>query len=257
MKQSGLVVTERDNGQWAALFIDPAIGQEASEPLTGSLDAAQRLSIKRAMAHRHESIPLNTDEEAGRLEEYFRALEWKPCSGRAKFLRHYGPLQLRVEQIGPQLWAGSVCVAVPQQLPSGEIELLHSWERFTDLTEEAAKRDAMATAQHNIGPAPEGSDNEWRCLSDMPDEDWSRTLHRLGFPGYPEREGMEMEWLLNDSPSRVCSSNRGSSIGQRGPVSLTRSPKCGHALGNPCSRTPAPRPATWPGVFVCGHFLLL
>jgi hypothetical protein len=79
-----LVVAERDKGRWAALFIDPAIGQEASEPLADGLDASKRLAIKRAMVYRRESAQLNADEEVGRIEEYFRSLEWKACPNRPK-----------------------------------------------------------------------------------------------------------------------------------------------------------------------------
>jgi hypothetical protein len=72
------------------------------------------------------------------------------------------------------------------------VQPVHLWDpSFTDLTEDAAKRDALATALYKIGPAPDGSDKEWRCLSDIPEEDWSRTLKGLGYPGYPEREGMQ------------------------------------------------------------------
>jgi hypothetical protein len=112
---------------------------------------------------------------------------------RPKFLRHYGSLQLRVEQIGPDLWVGSVYLGLhPQRTPDGSELSAHFWERpFTDLTEECAKRDALATAHYRIGPAPDGSDPEWRCLSDISEENWLSTLKRLGFPGYPEREGME------------------------------------------------------------------
>jgi hypothetical protein len=189
-----LVVSERDKGQWAALLIDPAIGQEASELLTDGLEAAKRLAIGRAMVHRCESVPLNPDEQIGQIEEYFRLLKWKACLDRPKFLRHYGPLQLRVEQIGPHLWVGSVYLGLwPKQTPDGSIQYVHRWDDplFTGLTEEAVKRGALATALRKIDPAPDGSDNEWRNLSDIPDENWSRTLSALDFPGYPAREGME------------------------------------------------------------------
>jgi hypothetical protein len=187
-----LVVSDRDNGHWAALLIDPAIGQVASELLADGLDAAKRLAISRAMAHRCEFVPLKPDEQVGQIEEYFRLLKWKACD-RPKFLRYYGVLQLRVEQIGPRLWVGSVYLGCwPQQSPDGSVQYVHRWDPpFTGLTEEAVKRGTLATALRKIDPAPDGSDNEWRNLSDMPDEDWSRTLNNLEFPGYPEREGME------------------------------------------------------------------
>ena len=187
-----LVVSERDNGQWAALLIDPAIGQERSEPLADGLEASKRMAISRAMAYRRESAQLSAAEEVGRIEEYFRLLEWKGRPDRAKFLRHYGALRLRVEQIGPQLWVGSVYAGCWQlQTPNESVRPGHVWERFTALTEEAAKVGALETACKRIGPAPDGSDKEWRCLSDIPEDDWSRTLNGLGFPEYPEREGME------------------------------------------------------------------
>ena len=188
-----LVVVERDNGQWAALLIDPAIGQEASELRADGLDAAKCLAIERAMVHRCESIPLSPDEQVGQTEEYFRLLKWEARLDRPKFLRHHGPLQLRVEQIGPHFWVGSAYLGCwPQKKPDGSVQYVHRWDPlFTDLTEEAAKRDALATAFRKIDPAPDGSNNEWRDLSDVPDEDWSRTLNDLAFPGYPAREGME------------------------------------------------------------------
>jgi hypothetical protein len=102
-------------------------------------------------------------------------------TARPKFLRHYGPLQLRVEQIGPDLWVGLIYLGA---WPGW-------WDPFTALTEEAAKRGALATAFNRFGPAPEGSDDYWRSLSDIPDADWAITLASLGFPGYPAREGMQ------------------------------------------------------------------
>jgi hypothetical protein len=66
------------------------------------------------------------------------------------------------------------------------------------LTEEAAKHAALVTARRRFrhapdgsDKAPDGSDKEWRPLSDISDEDWSKTLKDLGFRGYPEREGTE------------------------------------------------------------------
>ena len=66
------------------------------------------------------------------------------------------------------------------------------------MTEDAAKDAALVTARRRFGhatdgsdKAPDGSDKEWRQLSDVSDEAWSKTLKTLGFPGYPEREGME------------------------------------------------------------------
>lgn len=114
-------------------------------------------------------------------------------ANRPKFLRYYGGLQLRVEQIGPDLWVGSIYIGCLPPTPThGSDEPMHLWDPpFTSLTEEDTKRAALATAFHRIGPAPKGSDEEWRCLSDIADEDWSRTLRDLGFPGYPAREGME------------------------------------------------------------------
>src|ERR1039458_5357701 len=63
-----LVVSERDQGQWASLLVDPAIGQEASELLASGFDDAKRLAIRRAMAYRHESAQLDANEETGRIE---------------------------------------------------------------------------------------------------------------------------------------------------------------------------------------------
>ena len=110
---------------------------------------------------------------------------------RPKFLRHCGPLQLRVEQLGTALWVGSLyagCWPVPA--PDGSVRSYHRWEVFTALSEDAAKHGALATADR-FGLDTHDSDSEWRTLSDIPDEDWSKTIGAIGFPGYPEREGME------------------------------------------------------------------
>jgi hypothetical protein len=110
---------------------------------------------------------------------------------RPKFLRYCGLLQLRVEQIGPALWVGSRyagCLLVPA--PDGSERLHHLWEVFTALSEDAAKHGALAMADR-FGPAPASADAEWRNLSDISDEDWAKTIGAIGFPGYPEREGME------------------------------------------------------------------
>lgn len=77
------------------------------------------------------------------------------------------------------------------QIPGAPVQALHQWQVFTALTEEATELSALEMAQKRIGPAPVGSDIRWRPCSDMPDERWSKTLVALGFPGYPEREGME------------------------------------------------------------------
>jgi hypothetical protein len=182
-----LVVSERDQGQWAALLI----GQERSEPLADGLDSAKRLAIKRAMVHRRESAQLNADELVGRIEEYFRSLEWRPCQ-RPKFLRYYGALELRVEQIGPRLWGGSICSG-PLAIPGEMVQLGYTCDPFTALSEDAAKHGALATAANHLrgAPVPEGSDPEWRTCSDMTDETWAKTHSDHGFCGYPEREGME------------------------------------------------------------------
>jgi hypothetical protein len=188
-----LVVSERDQGQWAALLIDPAIGQEASEPLADGLDSAKRLAIKRAMVHRRESALLNADEEVGRIEGYFGLLEWRPCQ-RPKFLRFYGTLELRVEQIAPHEWGGSICSPFP--IPGETVQLGYTCDPFTSLTEDAAKHGALATAANKMrgAPMPEGSDPEWRTCSDIADESWSKTHAEHGFRGYPEREGGRERW---------------------------------------------------------------
>jgi hypothetical protein len=66
----------------------------------------------------------------------------------------------------------------------------HRWEVFTALSEDAAKHGALATAD-KFGPAPASADTEWRNVSDISDDAWSKTMGTIGFPGYPEREGVE------------------------------------------------------------------
>jgi hypothetical protein len=113
-------------------------------------------------------------------------------TNKPKFLRFYGALELRVEQIGPNEWGGSVCTGTFLiQNPGDNPQCGYNWDPFTALTEVAAKDGALATAAHSIGTAPNGSDKEWRDLSDIPNDDWSKTFRDRGFPGYPKREGME------------------------------------------------------------------
>ena len=105
---------------------------------------------------------------------------------RPKFFRHCGSgVELRVEQIGPSLWGGSVyhgwLLAIPE---------IHPWRAFTEFTEEAAKREAMTVVEKLPRP-DQGADEEWRDQSDMPDEHWQRNLEHRGFSGYPPREGIE------------------------------------------------------------------
>jgi hypothetical protein len=104
-------------------------------------------------------------------------------TNRPKFLRFCADgVQLRVEQIGPDLWGGAMC---DERLSTPR------WERFTALTEDAAKHGAMATADFRLGPPAANADKNWRDLSDIAEQSWLEALQRLGFPGYPEREGME------------------------------------------------------------------
>jgi hypothetical protein len=89
-----------------------------------------------------------------------------------KFLCSCGSLELRVAQLGPNLWGG-VCF-----LPPGR------WDRWTSLdfardSSEAAKRDALATARYfnrNIAHL------DWIDHSETPDEDWDVELRARGFP---------------------------------------------------------------------------
>ena len=109
---------------------------------------------------------------------------------RPKFLRHYGrPVELRVEQIGPDLWCGSVyrgTVAI--EGPSGTT-FGHIWDAsFTALTEESTKHAVMAMVR-NL--RPDEPIEDWRDLSDVSEESWKRVLTERNFPKYPEREGME------------------------------------------------------------------
>lgn len=108
---------------------------------------------------------------------------------RAKFLRHYGPFELRVEQVWPSLWHCGVRRIVTDQ----DGALQNEWDRFTCLAEEAAKQTALATVRNKIGPPPKGSDMDWRNCSKYSDQVWDRLLHERGFPGYLERE--DMEWF--------------------------------------------------------------
>src|SRR6478752_4683260 len=108
---------------------------------------------------------------------------------RPKFLRHYSSeVQLRVEQIGPDLWGGAMCDGrwvVDSALQSPR------WHVFTELSEKIAKRSAMAMAFNIIGPAFIDSDKDWRCLSNMPDEEWFKSMNALGFTEYVGHEGIE------------------------------------------------------------------
>jgi hypothetical protein len=105
---------------------------------------------------------------------------------RPKFLRRYANgVQLRVEQIGPNLWSGAVYLgAIPAEFfdtPGHR----RRWHVFTALTEEAAKRQTMTTVNTL---QPEGP---WVALFHMTDQDWARDLAELGFPGHLTREGVE------------------------------------------------------------------
>lgn len=105
---------------------------------------------------------------------------------RPKFLRHYANgMQLRVEQIGPDLWCGAAYRgAIPAEILN-KPEPKYLWDVFTALTEASVKQAAMATMDTL---EPEGL---WVDLSEVRDEVWARTLAELGFPGCPPREGME------------------------------------------------------------------
>jgi hypothetical protein len=108
---------------------------------------------------------------------------------RPKFLRHCANgVQLRVEQIGPNLWGGAVYIGLFPGEILGTPEPRHQWDVFTALREDDAKDGAMATIQR-LGC--DGGDESWRVLSDVTDAVWADSLSALGFPGYPEREGME------------------------------------------------------------------
>jgi hypothetical protein len=124
---------------------------------------------------------------------------------RPKFLRYYGAVneggitqpfgvvQLRVEQIGPHLWGGALykgCWPVPNL--DGSDGLAHVWDRFTALTEEAAKHAAWATATNLFGPARGDADEDWRCCTDASEESWTAGMQAIAFPGkYPGHEGMD------------------------------------------------------------------
>ena len=105
---------------------------------------------------------------------------------RAKFFRHYGPCQLRVEQIGPDLWHGAVYERWP----------LPNWERFTCLNEACAKQCAVVTAKNRLErrrlDETEMIESQWFDDSDRADAEWTKEIAALGFPGYVDRDGMEM-----------------------------------------------------------------
>ena len=111
-------------------------------------------------------------------------------NNRPKFLRHYGsPVELRVEQIGPNLWGGSVYRGILTIEVLGATTSTHLWDsRFTALTRENAKDATMAMVQ-NVHPSEPVQ--EWRDLSDLSEESWKKALEDREFPGYPPREGME------------------------------------------------------------------
>jgi hypothetical protein len=95
--------------------------------------------------------------------------------------------ELRVEQIGPDLWVGAIYYGLfDPDIPG--IEPTHQWATFTALSEDAAKNGAIATVSRLAGTDENG---EWRNLSDISDADWKRRLDGYGFPGYPKRDGME------------------------------------------------------------------
>jgi hypothetical protein len=103
-----------------------------------------------------------------------------------KFLRNYGSLTLRVIQRWPGKWYATTLQEIyvidgsgkPIRKPS------RNWNPTTSAYESGAKHAAIATASSLIGPPPNGSDTEWRDLSDDPDEDWNAKLEKLEFPGY-------------------------------------------------------------------------
>jgi len=103
-----------------------------------------------------------------------------------KFLRHYGPLTLRVIQREPGRWYATtlqtIYVVDDSGKPTGES--INDWNPTTSAYESGAKNAAIAKASSLIGPPPNGSDTEWCDLSDDPDEDWNAKLEKLEFPGY-------------------------------------------------------------------------
>jgi len=114
----------------------------------------------------------------------------KAPANRPKFLRHYAsPVELRVEQIGPNLWCCSVyrgTLAI--ESPAGTTRS-HLWDApVTTLTEESAKQTVMAAVQDL---RPSEPPEKWRDLSDVPEESWQSVLAERKFSGYPPREGME------------------------------------------------------------------
>jgi hypothetical protein len=103
---------------------------------------------------------------------------------RAKFYRLHGPCQLRIEQIGPDLWHGSVY----------ELRPFPNWERFTCLSEECSRRCAIVTVQNRLRERREGEpelEGDWFNDSDRSDEEWRVEIAALNFPGYLNRDGME------------------------------------------------------------------
>jgi hypothetical protein len=105
-------------------------------------------------------------------------------NNRPKFLRHYGrPVELRVEQIGPNLWCGSVYRGAVAIKTSGGTSWIYHWDDlFTALTEESDKHAVMAMVQ-NL--RPEEPIEEWCDLSDVSEESWKRVLTDRDFPSYP------------------------------------------------------------------------
>jgi hypothetical protein len=116
---------------------------------------------------------------------------------RQKYLRFYGDLELRVEQIQPHLWG--VLVYDPR---------IQYSDAFGARDEETAKEAAIATA-FNASLPFQPPDTNWRNCSVDPDEQWDEKLKELGFRGY--RYGLD----IFDSQGRILPRDPGAAQSRR------------------------------------------
>jgi hypothetical protein len=106
-----------------------------------------------------------------------------------KSLLHHEGFELRVEQIGPDLWGGS-CY-------DSKHRLFVPWRTWSSIGEETAKREAWQAAEDmmvalNV-PITSDRSGDWRDLGDMPDEDWDSRLKAFGCPEnrHPGHDGIK------------------------------------------------------------------
>lgn len=144
------------------------------------------------------------------------------CLDRSFRLKYDESHELRVEQIGPHEWHGSVYETRPIQVNivdeatgnvlRNEVHEFYSWERFACQDQACAKKCAIVTVKNRLGVHPDASPLQvpWTDTSAQSDEEWKKELAGLHFPGYYlGRGGREIPRPLDgrrgaaDAPSRT------------------------------------------------------